>query len=45
MKKRMKDYEGAGIATELIVWQMNRTRFWFCAFVIAIMAFIISCLR
>lgn len=45
MMKRMKDYEDAGIATELIVWQMKHTRFWFCAFVITATAFIISCIR
>lgn len=45
MKKRMRDYGGAGIATELIVEQMRRTRFWFWAFVVAVIAFIISCIR
>lgn len=42
---KKKDYEDAGIATELIVWQMKRARFWFCAFAIAATAFIISCIR
>lgn len=41
MKKRMRNYEGIGIASELIIDQMKRTRFWLCAFVIAVTAFVL----
>lgn len=44
MKKGMRDYEDKKFASEIIREQVNRARFWFCAFAVAILALIIHCL-
>ena len=43
--KRIKAERPMGLASEMIIEQMNRTQFWFRAFVVATIAFIISCIR
>lgn len=42
MKKKERSL---GLASEMIIDQMRRTRFWFMAFIVVSVAFIISCAR
>lgn len=37
--------KGEELASEIITVQASKIRFWFCAFIVAILAFIISCFR
>lgn len=43
--KRIKKQEPLGLASEMIIEQIRRTKFWFWAFIVAITAFFISCIR
>lgn len=43
--KKIKAERSMGIASEIIREEVKRTKFWFWAFVVAVTAFIISCIR